>query len=427
MLKKMFFLLIAITLLHTGASKAKEFANDTLWNKFVKGTISDIMFSPDDQYLVVIGYGTNDYNPKYPRFFDAYTGELLFEIKEAKNSYFGSFSQDGKMFFCQDRDSLGLVVYDMDNKIVKKRIPKGYGSWGTGIFVNDNKTAWASMSYSKFPFMDTGEINVFDTETWEVIHVIEGFPTNLIKSSPSGHYVAFRSKSGNSIYLWNTTTFKHVRSFNMPERIEDFAFSPDGKLIAGTVEYTNRIYVWDVGTGNRIYEISYEDADSYGGILFSIDSKYLVVAFKYNDIFEGGTRVINLNNISIVHEYPIPIKNMSISNDSKYLAMGKMGNVVVYHAKWGETGIEDLPENEDVIFPNPTDGIVQILFDMPNEMKVKISIYDSFGKEIEQLHNGIGTKGMVLLWDSTQFPSGVYYCRIESKSYQKAYKIIVKK
>jgi WD40 repeat protein len=42
----------------------------------------------------------------------------------------------------------------------------------------------------------------------------------------------------------------------MPERINDFAFSPDGTMIAGTCRNTGIVRIWNIQTGNIIKNIT---------------------------------------------------------------------------------------------------------------------------------------------------------------------------
>jgi WD40 repeat protein len=419
--KTMFLFILSLFLLSAGTQvQSQEYTNDTLWQASVGGTITDIFFSPDDKYLVVVGYNSD----LCPSFFDTKTGELLFRINEAWYSFFGSFSTDGEYFLCEDNKNWELLVYNLKERVVEKRIKPEYGTWISGTFINDSKTAWISMDYSTSTNDDTAKMLIFDTKTWEIIHQITGVYSELIKSSPDGMYVGYRSDD--DIVVMNTETYKFHKAFEMPERINDFAFSPDGTMIAGTCQSTNLLRIWDLQTGKVIKEYIDDIAWELGGLCFSRDSRNIVVAYGYfvqGEGIKGGSRVLDIEKLKIVHEYPNG-GTCEISNDNKFIAFSKP---IVYHAKWGETSVSEFPEEENIIYPNPATGIVNILIDIKKAETIDVNIYDTSGNIITNIFNGIAEPGTILTWDSSRHPSGTYYCKVESRSFNRTYKIIVSK
>ncbi len=79
-------------------------------------------------------------------------------------------------------------------------------------------------------------------------------------------------------------------------------------------------------------------------------------------------------------------------------------------------------------YPNPFNPVTKIKFGLPNESYVKISIYDILGREVaiiasEELKAG----EFVVDWNASDFPSGIYFYRIEAGDYVKNSKMILVK
>lgn len=82
------------------------------------------------------------------------------------------------------------------------------------------------------------------------------------------------------------------------------------------------------------------------------------------------------------------------------------------------------------ILPNPFAHIVEIKYYLTTTAKIKLGIYSSSGQEIIALRNGTQKQG----WDFMKWngknnkgndcPSGIYFCRLESKEYKVIKKII---
>jgi len=64
-------------------------------------------------------------------------------------------------------------------------------------------------------------------------------------------------------------------------------------------------------------------------------------------------------------------------------------------------------------YPNPFNPITKISFDLPNDAKVKLTVYDLLGREIKSIVNNVLTTGRYTFeFDGSNFASGVYFYRI---------------
>jgi hypothetical protein len=64
-------------------------------------------------------------------------------------------------------------------------------------------------------------------------------------------------------------------------------------------------------------------------------------------------------------------------------------------------------------FPNPFNPTTTITYDIAQHSFVRLSVYDLLGKQISTLVNEEKKPGRYeVVWDATDFPSGVYYHRL---------------
>ena len=102
-----------------------------------------------------------------------------------------------------------------------------------------------------------------------------------------------------------------------------------------------------------------------------------------------------------------------------------------------ETGIEDdisenLSQSEDFQlfqnYPNPFNPRTTIQFAIPEKSPIKIRIFNIQGQLVETLYNSEVLPGIVTVdWNAQDYSSGVYFCQMIAKDYQKTIKMMVLK
>ncbi len=66
-------------------------------------------------------------------------------------------------------------------------------------------------------------------------------------------------------------------------------------------------------------------------------------------------------------------------------------------------------------YPNPFNPVTKIKFDLPNDSKVKLIVYDLLGKEIKTIVNSQLPQGRYEYdFVGSNFASGVYFYRLEA-------------
>ncbi len=68
-------------------------------------------------------------------------------------------------------------------------------------------------------------------------------------------------------------------------------------------------------------------------------------------------------------------------------------------------------------YPNPFNPSARIEYGLPTESRVKLEVYNILGKVVATLANGVeGAGGRQVTWNASNFPSGIYFYRLEATS-----------
>ncbi|MBN1755002.1 T9SS type A sorting domain-containing protein [bacterium] len=80
-------------------------------------------------------------------------------------------------------------------------------------------------------------------------------------------------------------------------------------------------------------------------------------------------------------------------------------------------------------YPNPFNASTRISYEVPEVGPVKISIYDILGKEIQALvvRKQHPAGRFTLLYDASEIPAGIYWCRMEAAEYHTTQKLLLLK
>jgi hypothetical protein len=78
--------------------------------------------------------------------------------------------------------------------------------------------------------------------------------------------------------------------------------------------------------------------------------------------------------------------------------------------------------------PNPFNPATTIEYSIPQDEKVKITVYDALGRQVEVLVDALHSAGThSVVFDAKQLPSGIYFYRMETPRYSKMMKMVVSK
>jgi len=103
--------------------------------------------------------------------------------------------------------------------------------------------------------------------------------------------------------------------------------------------------------------------------------------------------------------------------------------IELYHVGIREEG-SGIPEKYNLHqnYPNPFNPSTTIRYEIPKSGLVTVKVYNVLGKEIETLINENQTSGVYRLnWNASDYPSGIYFYKIESGEFSKVMKMVLLK
>jgi hypothetical protein len=150
------------------------------------------------------------------------------------------------------------------------------------------------------------------------------------------------------------------------------------------------------------------------------------------DIFLNGEKVRYSNSFYCTidrlydsNEYQIEVKARD------YAGNYSIGNAVV------TVSLTDLDKNDKPQlqefqlyqnYPNPFNPFTKIKIDIPKYGYVHLTVYNNIGQKITNLVLDYLEPGSyTYYWNASNYPSGIYYCKLISNSYKKSIKMIVMK
>ena len=81
---------------------------------------------------------------------------------------------------------------------------------------------------------------------------------------------------------------------------------------------------------------------------------------------------------------------------------------------------------EEIIYPNPTTGMVNIEVNLPVQSVLNASIMDLNGKKLGEIYNQITRDGKNTIQLNLQnYPNGTYFIALNAINYKKQFKIII--
>lgn len=144
-----------------------------------------------------------------------------------------------------------------------------------------------------------------------------------------------------------------------------------------------------------------------------------------NTIAEGlGAKIDYFNNDTLPDIYIVHRRNSTIGGN----------DLLFFRESKSVIGINNtsstLPKQFKLYqnFPNPFNPVTEINFNIKSGGFVKLAIYNSEGKLIENLYNGILSPGSYnIKWNAFSFSSGIYYYKMETVDFKEVKKMILLK
>ena len=128
---------------------------------------------------------------------------------------------------------------------------------------------------------------------------------------------------------------------------------------------------------------------------------------------------------------------MSFADENLGMAVGGGGTILCTTTGGVITAVDDdsqidvkVPRNYvlEQNHPNPFNPTTKIIYSIPKESNVIISVYDLLGREIEKLVKEEKSRGTYeLTWSAENLPSGVYFYRLQAGSFVETKKMLLLK
>ncbi len=211
---------------------------------------------------------------------------------------------------------------------------------------------------------------------------------------------------------------------------------PDYTKIGDRQYHHYRIYL---PYGSNILQINLDGDDAYDFNLFlKKDDFAFAVDADYEVVEPGANKQIQLDNLP-KGEYYIGVKciNTVTSIASIYIGDLSVLNGVEYSisASWEESaasGIATIFQPHEYQlnqnYPNPFNPVTTISYELPRPSNVTVTVYDVRGRVIETLVNQPQQVGIYqVLWNASNYSSGVYFYRIETPEFSKTKQMILLK
>jgi|YelNatPaOPRAMG01_1025707.scaffolds.fasta_scaffold00001_256 uncharacterized protein (DUF362 family) len=108
---------------------------------------------------------------------------------------------------------------------------------------------------------------------------------------------------------------------------------------------------------------------------------------------------------------------------------------VVGDGAWRVTGVETrgsgpIPDRPRLLpnYPNPFNASTAVRFEMPVPSRVELEVFNGRGRKVATLYEGWMPAGLhEIRWEARELPSGVYFCRLQSREFVDTAKLLLQK
>lgn len=329
-------------------------------------------------------------------------------------------------------DPVGQKVYFADNGVGMKKImrcnPDGSGRqdvvtglsqvWGIAFNSDDNCIYWIDSGIDK---IQKGNVSTLPVTKVDLISGLTGNPRGLVIFNSTTDFMYWADNSTNDIKRANVNGTGITQLFTGVNYPQGIAINWSSALPVELASFSSSIIknevILDWATSNELNNSGYDIERMVTGASTEEWSK---VGFV-----EGhGTS-------NEAHSYSFKDRNLP-SNTYKYrLKQIDFNGNYQYHELQNEVVIEkprsfSLAQN----FPNPFNPSTKINYELPDDGKVNLIIYDITGRQVAQLINEIQPAGYYNMeFNAKNLSSGVYYYRLtfagSTNSFEKTMKMML--
>jgi WD40 repeat protein len=213
----------------------------------------------------------------------------------------------------------GIQIWDIENK----QLIDYNASGGMSYTSNNNRIALTKNRI---------DIEIWNLETKELIHVLKGHTDNIQSMcySPNAKYIVSGSRDCH-IKIWDTETGKLMHNLYHNEWIYSVCYSPNNKQIASGSR--DSILINNAETGQLIYKFIHND--TIDSVCYSPDNKQLA-----SGNYKGSIKIWDMETgqlIRILHGHTHVINSICYSSDNKQIASGSGDHSIkIWNAETGQ-------------------------------------------------------------------------------------------
>lgn len=238
------------------------------------------IFSPDEKLLA------SSSRDLTARIWDVSTGRELWKLTGFRCSVKAvAFSPDGRLLAAAGNDGM-VKLYDVKTgKEVRSLVHINSADIDMSVY----SVKFGRDSNKVYAGNGDGTISEWDVATGKETRVWKAHDRTAFKVAFSPDYSLLASFGDSVVKLWDTRTWREVRSLSMirPDAVNlssEVTFSNDGKLIAASnvgldQKQTSYLYVqtivWDVNSGEKLFTIEGHKFD-VDGLVFTQDNQFLL-------------------------------------------------------------------------------------------------------------------------------------------------------
>jgi WD40 repeat protein len=412
--------IFAIVLLMSPQTKAGDYAQDTVWTTpGNNGSSEDIALSPDESQVAVSYSGIAT-----TYIYDAISGDILDKVHSSAYATCIVYSDDGKYLYLGISTYRYILVVDTQDYSVIDTLKGMPGDW-QGISAMDINSSGTRLILG---FSSDIGLVLYDLVNKKVIRERENEDkVEQVFFSPDDSKIIVHSQGGKDFGILDSETLETIKSVNLVG-MNTIAVSPDGQYVAAArtinsqTHYEVIINVYDINS----YEVVSTFTEHYGdisAITFSNDSRSIISTstgisnkIYYWDIITGKS-FFSTN-------FPSNPSKLIITNNSNYLYAPSSTNLYKFKTYWFYTPVEENIPEENILYPNPTNGQVILKINSDSHQEAHIGLYDSQGMiQLEFDHSLMAGINEIPI-DASFLSSGSYIIRIETNSFSTTFKLI---
>lgn len=261
-----------------------------------KAQILDTSFSRDDKYILTTS------NDGKVRIWETNTGQEKLSFECGQSILSARFFKDNTILsFLYDGS---VSMWDMEGK--KKNFI--YDVLGENPRFSKDDTYLALQQKNK------NITNLWNTNTWKIVRSI---PTTKIAFSPNKDQFAYIDRSDVVIYGNNRILNKwHCIDSKIVYSLE---YSADGTMLLICTNDT--LSLWDISKGKKIF--SKYETEGFNGAIFSYDDRYIITQSETGKV--NFYSIHDVEKTKFVFQYPSSVERIEYSPKGKYFSVFNYG------------------------------------------------------------------------------------------------------